>query len=97
MGGNVIQEQAISHAQYVDLVYSLSSTLYDLIPHAPQPTTDPSRPATERPTDGIPGLVQTQTTAKYSKKQTTTLSNQQTPPSKTTSSPIASTEVNAVQ
>ena len=33
MGGAVTEEQAISHAQYLDLVYSQSGTLYDLIPH----------------------------------------------------------------
>ena len=69
MGGVVTEEQSISRTQYLDLVYSQSSTLYDLIPHAPQPTTDPSRPATEPPTDGILGSVQVQTTAKPSKKQ----------------------------
>ena len=59
MGGAVPKEQAISHAQYLDFVYSQSGTLYDLIPHAPRPTTDPSRPATEPPANGILGLVQT--------------------------------------
>ena len=41
MGGVVTEEQAISHAQYLDLVYSQLGTVYDLIPHAPQPTIDP--------------------------------------------------------
>ena len=91
MGGAVTEEQAISHAQYLDLVYSQSGTLYDLIPHASRPTTDPSRPATEPPADGILGSFQTQTMAKSSKKQTTTPSNQQAPPVKTASSPISST------
>ena len=71
--------------------------MYDLIPHAPRPTTDLSRPTTEPPADGILGSVQTQTTAKSSKKQTTTPSNPQAPPAKTTSSPIALAEVNVVQ
>ena len=31
MGGAVTEEQAISRAQYLDLVYSQSGTLYDLI------------------------------------------------------------------
>ena len=35
MGGVVTKEQAISRAQYLDLVYSQYDTLYDLIPHAP--------------------------------------------------------------
>ena len=97
MGGVVTQEQAISHAQYLDLVYSQSGTLYDLIPHAPRTTTDPFRIATEPLADGILCSVQTQTVAKYSKKQTATPSNQQAPPTKTTSPPIASTDVNVVQ
>jgi hypothetical protein len=37
MGGVVTEEKAINHAQYLDLVYSQSDTLYDLIPHAPHP------------------------------------------------------------
>ena len=55
MGGAITEEQAISHAQYLDLVYSQSGTLYDLIPHASWPTIDPLRPTTEPPTDGILG------------------------------------------
>ena len=78
MGGDVTEEKAISRAQYLDLVYSQSGTLYDLIPRAPRPTTDPSRPTVEPPIDGILSSVQTQMEAKYSKKQTqtTTPSNQ---------------------
>ena len=79
------------------MVYSESGTLYDLIPHASQPTTDPSRPAMKPPADGILGSVHTQTTGKSSKKQAATPSNQQAPLAKTTSSPIASAEVNTVQ
>jgi hypothetical protein len=37
------------HAQYLDLVYSQSDTLYDLIPHAPHPSNDPSRPTSKIP------------------------------------------------
>ena len=43
MGGVVTQEQAISHAQYLDLVYSQTETLYDLIPDAPCPSTNPTQ------------------------------------------------------
>ena len=99
MGGAVTKEQAISCTQYLDLVYSQLGTLYDLIPHAPRPTTDPSRPTTEPPADGILGSVQTQMTEKYSKKQNqnATPSNQQAPSTKPAPSPIASAEVNAIQ
>ena len=80
------------------MVYSQSGTLYDLIPHAPRPTTDLSRPITEPP-DGILGSVQTQMEDKSSKKQTqnATPTSEPEPPSKTTSSLVSSTEVNAVQ
>ena len=44
MGGVMIEDQAISCAQYLDLVYSQSDTLYDLIPQAPRPTYYPSKP-----------------------------------------------------
>ena len=71
--------------------------MYDLIPHAPRPRTDPSRLGTEPPADGILGLVQTQTTTKSSKKQVATPSNQQAPPAKTTSSHVASAKVNVAQ
>jgi hypothetical protein len=39
MGGVVTEEQAISRAQYLDLVYSQTGTLYDLLPDAPHPST----------------------------------------------------------
>ena len=60
MEGIAIEEQAISCSQYLDLVYSQLGALYDLIPHAPRPTNDPTRPATEPLADGIRGSVQTQ-------------------------------------
>jgi hypothetical protein len=47
MGGVVTEEKAISRAQYLDLVYSQSDTLYDMIPHAPRPSNDLTRPALE--------------------------------------------------
>ena len=72
MGGDVTAEKSINHAQYLDLVYSQSVNLYDLIPHAPWPTTYLSRPATEPPADGILGSVQTQTMTKSSKTQNQT-------------------------
>jgi hypothetical protein len=52
MGGEVTEEQSISHAQYLELVYSQSSTLYDLISHSPHPTYDPSKPP-QTHSDGI--------------------------------------------
>ena len=99
MGGALTKEQVISRVQYLDLVYSQSGTLYDLIPHTPLPTSDPSRPSTEPPAYGVLVSIQTQLMAKFLKNQ-----NQPAiPPSqtvskpKTTSPPVVSTEVNAVQ
>ena len=99
MGGTITEEQAISYIQYLDLFYSQSGTLYDLIPHAPRPTTNPSIPAAEPPADGILGSVQTQTATKYSKKQnqTATLSNQPALSTKPPPSPVASAKVNTIQ
>ena len=57
MGGAITEEQAIAHAQYLDLVYSQSGNLYDLIPHAPRPSTDPSRPSMKPYVDGLIGSV----------------------------------------
>jgi hypothetical protein len=38
MGGCVTEEQAIARAQYLDLVYSQSGTLYEMLPDAPRPS-----------------------------------------------------------
>ena len=37
MGGVVTEEQAITHAQYLDFIYLQSGTIYDIIPHSPHP------------------------------------------------------------
>ena len=57
----------------MDLVYSQSSTLYDLIPNALRPTNDPSRPAPEPHVNGTIGLVLTPTsfTTTSNKKSST--------------------------
>lgn len=59
MGGAVTEEQAKSHIHYLDLVYSQSGTLYDLIPNTHRPTNDASRPAMEPQYDGTIGSVST--------------------------------------
>ena len=68
MGGVVTEEQAISRAQYLDLVYSQSRTLYDLIPQAPRPSTDPTKPPTEVPVDGIVSSIQSPLVIKPTKQ-----------------------------
>ena len=57
MGDVVTKEQAISRGQYLDLVYSQSGTIYDLIPQAPHPSTDPTKPPTEVLVDGVVSLI----------------------------------------
>jgi hypothetical protein len=63
MGGVVIEEEAISCAQYLDLVYSQSGTLYELIPNAPRPSIDPSKPSSTTHADGVIGFVKTQSSS----------------------------------
>ena len=60
MGGAVTEEKESSHAKYLDLVYSQSDTLYELIPHAPYPYNDSSRPTMEYHVNGMVGFVSTQ-------------------------------------
>ena len=67
MGGVVTEEQAISRTQYLDLVYSQSRTLYDLIPQAPRPNTDSAKPPAEILVDGVVGSIQTPSTTKPAK------------------------------
>jgi hypothetical protein len=62
MGGVVTEEEAITRAQYLDLVYSQSGTLYELIPNATCATNDPSKPSTASHADGVIGFVKTQST-----------------------------------
>ena len=87
MGGAVTKEQAISRAQYLYLVYSQFGTLYDLIPQAPHPSTEPAKPSAEVPVDGIVGSIQSPSTAKPAKQTQTT----------TPSTPKVSAEVNSIQ
>ena len=87
MGGVITEEQAISQAQYLDLVYSQFGTLYDLIPQAPHPSTDPAKPSIEVPIDGIVGSIQSPSAAKPAKQTQTT----------TPSTPKVSAEVISIQ
>jgi hypothetical protein len=84
MGGTVTEEQAIARAQYLDLVYSQSGTLYDLLPNVARANTDPSKPSSSSHADGFIGSVKTQS---FSKSTTPSSTSPQTQIS----------EVNAVQ
>jgi hypothetical protein len=60
MGGIVMKEQAISRAQYLDLVYSQMGTLYDLLPELPHPNSSSTSttPAASHAADGVIGTAQ---------------------------------------
>ena len=45
MSGVVTKEDVIRHAQHLDLIYSRSSTLYNIIPKALHPSNDKPRSA----------------------------------------------------
>jgi hypothetical protein len=60
MGGVVTKEESISRAQYLDLVYSQSGTLYELIPNAPRTSPNLSKPSSMAHADGVIGAVKTQ-------------------------------------
>jgi hypothetical protein len=98
MGGVVTEEQAISRAQYLDLVYSQMGTLYDLLPELPRPSTSSTSttPAVSHAVDGVIGTTQDQshsvsrTTPKYDSSNVQNASSPASPTGKTS-------EVNVVQ
>ena len=94
-GGVVIEEQVISHAQYLDFIYTQSSTLYNKIPNAPRPTfIVPPPPQSSKDShvgDAVIGSSSMQTTGRPS-GQTLSITNQTTNASENT---LAS-EVNAI-
>ena len=59
MGGIVIEEEAIAHTKYLDLVYSQDGTLYKLIPNAPYTSTNPSKPSSTTHFDRVINFVKT--------------------------------------
>jgi hypothetical protein len=63
MGGVITEEQAISRAQYLDLIYSQTGTLYDLIPNSPLPSTNPAPtpPIASHVVDGVIGTFHIET------------------------------------
>ena len=71
------------------MVYSQSGTLYDLIPQAPRPSIDPTKPPVEVPIDGIVGSIQSPSAMKPTKQPQTS-----TP---TPLTPKVSFEVNSIQ
>jgi outer membrane biosynthesis protein TonB len=103
MGRLVTEEQAINSSQYIDLVYSHTVTLYDMIPHSPCSSTNPNRtpPAEYHVVDGVICYInqetknKTSTTTPNPKKIPTPTNTPNTTPPTTPSSNTP--EVNAVQ
>lgn len=58
-GGVITEDQVISRAQYLDLVYTQSGTLYEKILNLPHPISDPivTSPIRSNVVDGIIGSV----------------------------------------
>ena len=52
--GVVIEYKSIRHAQYLDLIYSQSRTLYDVIPNTP---CNSNSPATQQPGAHVNGII----------------------------------------
>ena len=67
-GGVVMEEQVIAQAQYLDLVYTQSSTLYKNIPDLPCPSQIIATPSGSHAADIIIGLVNTNKIKKKSSK-----------------------------
>ena len=93
MGACVTEEQAIARAQYLDLVYSQSSTLYDILTDAPRPGTSKSPPTPA--VDGVIGSVSQNSQKSSNGKQKSNSSNNSTLPAPPDSGKTV--EVNAIQ
>jgi hypothetical protein len=99
MGGVVTEEKVISRVEYLDLVYSQTGTLYDLIPHAHRSLNDPSRMTLESHVDGMVGSLKIQYETQANGKQSHTSSTLDSSQIGTKYAPstIEISEVNVVQ
>jgi hypothetical protein len=98
MGIVVTEEQAISRAQYLDLVYSQTGTLYDLLPDLPRPGTSntSATPAASHAADGVIGSTHSHSHSVSTTTPKSNSSNVQSAPSP--APPTGKTsEVNVVQ
>lgn len=98
MGGCVTEDQDIARAEYLDLVYSQSGTLYEMFLDAPRPSSDPttSKSPDVPPVDGVIGSV-SQTSTKTSSKQKSVSEIGSNNPSKISSNPSKTSEGHVVQ
>jgi hypothetical protein len=98
MGSVATKEQAISHAQYLDLVYSQTRTLYDLLPDLPRSGTSSTStaPVASHAADGVIGTTHTHSHSISTTTPKSNPSNVQNAPSP--APPTGKTsEVNAIQ
>ena len=84
MMGPQSEEQAIHVAHQLDLIYSQSRLLYSILPNAPQPLMNPSKPTPSAHVDGMIGLAINQVTNVLSQVslQSNAPASQATPASK---------------
>ena len=62
------EEEAILKAQQLDLIYSQSGILYEIIPEAPRPTHDAEKPKPRPHVDGVVGFVNSPTIKSLAKQ-----------------------------
>jgi hypothetical protein len=100
MGRVVIEEQAISRVQYLDLIYSQTGTLYNILPDTPRLSTTSTSiaPTTSHAIDGVIGTFHAQPQSSQASHTTpkSHSSNVQTSPIPTPPTSKTS-EVNVVQ
>ena len=100
MSGAVTKKDVIRHAQHLDLIYSQSDTLYDIIPNAPRPSNDIPRTAPGSHVDGVIGFISTTSVSQVAEQLgQLALTNKPaaTTPTTTSNEPAPSTDVNMVQ
>ena len=101
MSGAVTEEQAIHHAQHLDLIYSQDGTLYTIIPHAPRSSNENLRLAPGPHADNMVGSISsTAATQLVGQLGQLVLSDNPTmedPTTNTTTSSAHSSKANSVQ
>ena len=100
MSGAVTEEDIIRRARHLDLIYSQSGTLYDIIPQALRPSNEKPRTAPRPHVDGVIDSVSTSSITQVA-KQLGQLAITDKPASTTSTThsnnPAQSTDINMVQ
>ena len=100
MSGEVTEEDVIRRAQHLDLIYSQSGTLYDIIPNVPRPSNDQPRTAPGPHADDVIGSVSATSVSQVAGQLGQLALTDKpaiTTPTTTSSEPTPSTDVNMVQ